>query len=329
MSKKKSTAKEGAPLNIIVDTLRLADLKQPCEVQLIHYTKLVDNAKNRYSTEGIEALADSMQTAGVLQPLLVKVAGDGVYVITAGHRRRLAIAELVEKRGREEFVLVPCIVSSADEDETITELKLHLSNTNRTFSDYDKMFAISELERLFNEAKKKGIKISGKIRENIGEAMGLGPTQVQKYLTTARELSKATEDADEIKKKLQEGMIGITEVYSMIRPKQPDSVENGEDSEDRDPVPVTPAFDSSFEKNREDSSENIGPADKAVPQPLPTQQHATDESLSELKMTLDEARKGLNAFKKMLDLLEIPGLDIFVRNLEEQLEKIEKKYFIK
>ena len=64
MPKKKAESKKGGISNIVVDMLNLAELKQPCEVLLIPYTKLINNAKNRYSTVGIEALADSIKPPG-------------------------------------------------------------------------------------------------------------------------------------------------------------------------------------------------------------------------------------------------------------------------
>jgi len=54
-------------------------------------------------------------------------------------------------------------------------------------------------------------------------------------------------------------------------------------------------------------------------------QQAEDEAKDELRKTLDEARQGLNAFKKMLTLFDIPGLKEFIKNFEKELAKIEKK----
>ena len=69
----------------------------------------------------------------------------------------------------------------------------------------------------------------------------------------------------------------------------------------------------------------IGPIALRQP-PIPPNQITTDQQAkNELKTTLDEAKKGLNAFKKMIELLNIPELSTFVQNFEKELAKIEKQ----
>jgi ParB-like chromosome segregation protein Spo0J len=318
-------SRKDKPSGPVIDMLSLMEQKQPFEVKWIHYAKLLDNPKNHYSTDGIDALADTIQSFGVLQPLIVKAAGKDVYVITAGHRRKLAAIELVENRKLEKYAFLPCIESEKDEDPTITQLKLNLTNAfNRELSEYDKMFAISELERLFTEAKKKGISIKGKIRDNIGEAMGLGHTQVQKYLTTAKELAKTTSLAEELKQQFQAGMIGITEVYSKIQDSKPDPEEDKEDIDDNGTSLLQPEPENAIGKATGEGPPESAGENKDLQAPT-TGQHSEDESLKELKRELNEARKVLNALKKILTIMKIPALSDFVRNFEKELEKVEKK----
>jgi hypothetical protein len=225
----------------------------------------------------------------------------------------------------EKFAYLPCIESDKDEDPTITELKLNLTNAfNRELSEYDKMYAISELERLFTEAKKKGISIKGKMRDNIGEAMGLGHSQVQKYLTTAKELAKTTSLAEELKQQFQAGVIGITEVYSKIQDSKPAPEDSKEDPDDggASPVlsdPVDETGSAAGKNPQESTDENIDPQ---IPS---SEHHAEDESLKELKRELSEARKVLAALKRILTVMKIPELSDFVKNFEKELEKVEKK----
>jgi ParB family chromosome partitioning protein len=318
-SKKKNQPSEPP----VVDMLSLMEQRQSFEVKWIHYTKLLDNPKNHYRTDGIDGLADTIQSLGVLQPLIVKAAGNGLYVITAGHRRKLAAIELVENRKLEKFAHLPCIESDKDEDPTITELKLNLTNAfNRELSEYDKMFAISELERLFTEAKKKGISIKGKMRDNIGEAMGLGHTQVQKYLTTAKELAKTTSLAEELKQQFQAGIIGITEVYGKIQDSRPAPEESGEDTEGSGGAPAPGGPEYAAESAADDLPQGSAEETQGL-QPSPAGQQAEDESLKELRRNLSEARNVLAALKNLIAIINIPALSDFVKNFEKELQKVE------
>lgn len=184
----------------------------------INYKQLIGHEKNHYSIVGISELADAIEDVGLLQDIVVKKTGefnsDGqpLYKIVSGHRRQLAIKELVENRGQTKYSEIPCVVISQEEDELITQLKLHLANTTaRELSEYDKMIAISELKKIIENAKEKGIKIKGRVREIISENVNLGATQVQKYLDIAE---KAT---DEVRSSLQSGDITVQEAYNSIK----------------------------------------------------------------------------------------------------------------
>ncbi len=75
-----------------------------------------EQPRQDFDQEELEALADSIRTHGILQPLTVRQTSDGYYQIIAGERRWRAarMAELTE---------VPAIVVEAD-DKTATELAL-------------------------------------------------------------------------------------------------------------------------------------------------------------------------------------------------------------
>jgi ParB family chromosome partitioning protein len=179
----------------------------------IHYKKLIPNEDNIYSLDEIEELADAIEDVGLLQDLIVKPINEEDYKVIVGHRRRLAIILLVEIRGLKKFENVSCEVVDKREDETITRLKLHLSNTtSRELTEYDKMNAASELKKLIKEAQDKGIIIKGRVKEIIAQNMKLGPTQVQKYLSIDE---KATE---EVKDDLKQGNITVKEAYDTTRP---------------------------------------------------------------------------------------------------------------
>ena len=53
--------------------------------------ELVPNPKNeKYSLDNIEELAMMIQLTHNIEPIILKTIGDGRFMITSGHRRRLA-----------------------------------------------------------------------------------------------------------------------------------------------------------------------------------------------------------------------------------------------
>ena len=178
----------------------------------ISYKDLVDNERNHYSMDEIGFLADSIELlGGIDQTPTVKPIGGGKYKIIAGHRRKEAVKLLVEEKGLDEYELIDCKLVDADEDETISEFRLHLTNlTTRELSDHDMMLAIEAMTRLINEAKDKGIEVKGKIRDIIAGQIGLGKSQVQKYITVA---ASAPQD---VKEALKDKKIGIEKAYQNV-----------------------------------------------------------------------------------------------------------------
>lgn len=177
---------------------------------LIDYTALVPNKNNHYSITGITELADSIENVGLLQDLLVKPLenNSNQYLIISGHRRYEAVKLLVEERSREDLRKIHCIVDETNEEDIMSRMKLHLANmTIRDMTEYDKMIAIEEIEKIVAELKNNGVVIKGRVRDLIAENIGLSPRQVQTYTTVN---NNAT---DEVKKSLKEGSITLTEAY--------------------------------------------------------------------------------------------------------------------
>lgn len=194
----------------------------------INYKNLIPHEKNHYSLNNIEELADSIEDIGLQQELVVKPAEDGInYTIIIGHRRHLAFTMLIEERLRTDLQDIPCVVLDKNEDELLSLLKLHLTNTTaREMTEHDKMIAISELKELIRDAKEKGLPIKGKVRDIIAESVNLGSTQVQKYLNINEQASKEVKDA------LKSGEITVQEAYDTTRPKKIKPALNITDTED-------------------------------------------------------------------------------------------------
>lgn len=268
----------------------------------IHYKQLVAHEKNHYSLEGIEDLADSIENVGLLSEILVKPTGEkneegkDLYTIVSGHRRVLAITKLVEERGLKEHAKVPCVETSPSEEETITELKLHYANTTaREMSPYDKMMAIAELKRLIQKAKSEGIPIKGRIKELVGEAVGLKPTQTQAYMTVAENSS------DEVKEAIKAGELTVDQAYALIK----ENKEKAQETVDDDTVTVeTPADEKPAETKPVLEIEHVENAKKETPR----------EKLYKKLIGLEKA------FKKMADEFDD------YEEIEELFKQLESRF---
>jgi ParB family chromosome partitioning protein len=71
-----------------------------------------DQPRSAFEPEALEALAGSIASAGMLQPLIVRPLGDGRYELVAGERRWRA----AQRAG---LALVPAVIRSSPEDERL------------------------------------------------------------------------------------------------------------------------------------------------------------------------------------------------------------------
>jgi ParB family chromosome partitioning protein len=223
MSKRNSVSFDPSSL-INTQSAKNAMFNNPQEInsrrKKIHYESLIPNKNNHYSIENIEELADSIENFGLLQDLLVKQDNDK-YIIISGHRRYEAIKLLVGQRGLEKFEYIDCCLNEDNEDEIVTEIKLHISNVlTRELSEYEKMIAVQELRALVLKAKENGFTIKGRMRDFIGDQINLGPAQTQKYLKLI------DKGSDQIKEELRDKKISLSTALEMI--DQPEPVNNNE-----------------------------------------------------------------------------------------------------
>lgn len=268
----------------------------------IPYNKLIPHEKNHYEMSDIEQMAATIEQFGLMQPLMVKPIQDSdTYRIVAGHRRHAGVKMLVEEEGLEIFRNIPCYVMDENEDETLTEIKLHVSNTSsRELSEHDKMVAIMELKNLIQQAKERDIAIKGKMRDLIAESMKLGATQVQKYMSIGEQAS------DEIKEAFREGEITMTEAYESTRSSsgQYDD-EGGADA----PESARAAAGGQKRQNTEDKPESSEEA----------QEGGVDVNVIKAAVTK------FNAFKKASEAVNNAMLDTLIKRVEKQLGKITKE----
>ena len=112
---------------------------------------------------------------GLSHNLLVRPLDGGRFEIISGERRFMALKVLGRSKA-------PCKVEEDLKDNDIdTEIKLINTNAKtRQLSDLEKAEAIKRLGILYKDKKSKGIKIKGRIRDNIASDLGISGIKVER-----------------------------------------------------------------------------------------------------------------------------------------------------
>jgi len=289
----------------------------------INYKQIIPNKHNKYTVDKIEELADTIETLGLMQPLVVKPIDDKTYLLISGHRRHEAIKLLVEGRGLEQFANIDCILEDSVESETVSNLKLHISNiTNRELSEYDKLNAISDLRELNKAAIDEGVPLKGKMKNIIADQMGLSPTQIQNYLTV---IDKAD---DEIMAGLKNKVLTLTEALELIKKPIPPAY-----TAPQTPETSTPQNDNIDEVNDEHAAddhvndEHVTPSAAEVYNSVQNKPESSDTEPEEIlkfkvpEVKLTELMEAWTAFKKACDVIGSKNLYMLVSKFETKFDK--------
>lgn len=142
------------------------------QIELIPWEKLIPDERNFYSLEGLEELADSIATVGLLDPIRVRRDGD-VYVIISGHRRRAAIKLLIDSGEEKWKTGVPCIVERGEISPALAELKLIYANSaTRKLSPAELSKQAARVEELLYALKAQGYSFPGRMQAHVAQAVG-------------------------------------------------------------------------------------------------------------------------------------------------------------
>lgn len=177
MEKKKSNFN----LNELLSRRSLSDTgeKEKTEVEaeeiiMIDVEDLEPSRENFYRVDS--GLKTSIAIAGIMEPLTVEKQENGRYKIISGHRRHLAVKELLQE-GNTDIRKIPCVYKKA---EIKDRLAVILANGFRKKTDFEKMMETVIYEEEAAEIKKE-FKIKGKTREILAELTGLSEGQIGRY----------------------------------------------------------------------------------------------------------------------------------------------------
>lgn len=203
-----------------LDMLSKRSLPERKEKQAIIYKdprELVPTQENFYTTKNISKLKASIKITGYLmQPILIENV-NGKDKVLAGHRRRLCCIELIEE-GDARFEKVPCMYAAeinVSEDKELTpeqreaitpflrQFKVIQANNYRDKNDWERMQEALEMEKIVKGLKEK-VGITGTVRENLKELLGVSNAQFGRYKNISNHLS------EELMEEFQDGEINIS-----------------------------------------------------------------------------------------------------------------------
>lgn len=143
----------------------------PEQIEYIDIDLLDSDQRNFYQLTDIDELADNIQLCGLQQPIRVRAGEGGRYTIVSGHRRRAALAQLVDK-GLDQFRRVPCIRETDDASPALQELRLIFANSNtRKLTSAEIGEQAERVEALLYQLKEEGYTFpEGRMRDVVAAA---------------------------------------------------------------------------------------------------------------------------------------------------------------
>lgn len=173
-------------------------------MKMLDIKDLVPSKENFYSTEEIETLKATIEMFGVMQNILVtKIPDSSQYRILAGHRRCMAINQLVEE-GKMEFSQVPCLIREPEEEIRARLQLLFANSTMRQLSDWERVEQTRQLKEVLKEYKDLGNELPGRLRDYIAGALDVSPTTAGRLEKIDRKL------VPDLKESLKKGDIALT-----------------------------------------------------------------------------------------------------------------------
>ena len=205
LMKEEPSQQDAEDLNVKQDENTADDSEQVVWLPIDQLTPFPRSRYNRYqeySGEKMSELVDSIQTQGILQPLIVR-RYDGAYQIVSGHNRKKA----AERLGWKE---IPCLVRSMSDDEALCQLN-EINVQQRELLPSQKAFAYKiKIEylrqknamRQIGADEKNNQEIRIRVDEQLAQVSEDSARQIQRYI-------RLTELTDDLLDAVDAGLIGL------------------------------------------------------------------------------------------------------------------------
>ena len=178
-------------------------------VDMIPLKRIRPTEYNFYGMRGIEELAKDIEIHGLIHNITVRKLGDE-YEIIDGERRYRAYSMLFEN-GNNDFDRIPCRVL-LDVDDILAQIIMIQSNAlGRERTEYEKMEEAISLKTLYEEQKKQGEKVPGRIRERAAKKVKISPSKMAIYEIINNNLEP------EQKQEFKSGKIGVSKAYELAK----------------------------------------------------------------------------------------------------------------
>lgn len=148
------------------------------QIEYLPFDLLDPDPDNFYSIDGLNELADSIATVGLVHPLRVRQNGER-FTITSGHRRRAAIQLLIDS-GEDWSAGAPCIVDRGESQPEFDELKLIFANQQRQKTSAELSREAQRVEELLCALKEKGFEFPGRMQDHVAQAMGVKASKLKR-----------------------------------------------------------------------------------------------------------------------------------------------------
>ena len=211
---------------IAIDTSIATDIKSAASdsfkdnIKMIEIGKIKESMDNFYSLSDIEILAEDIERQGLKHNLVVVEDSNepDTYFIKSGHRRFTAIKLLV-REGKYSSKYVPCLVDgSKTKDENILDL-IMLNATTRVMTDSELYKQYEVLKETLERLKADGMKVKGRIRDKVAEALNVSSAQVGKIENIKHNA------VDEVKEAVKNGDMTIATADSIAKLPEEDQAE--------------------------------------------------------------------------------------------------------
>lgn len=149
------------------------------QIQYIDIDLLDSDERNFYQLSDIDDLADNIQLCGLQQPIRVRDGEGGRYTIVSGHRRRAALAKLVDQ-GLTQFRRVPCIRETDQASLAMQELRLILANSStRKLTSAEVGEQVERVNMLLYQLKEEGYQFpEGRWRSILAAACNTSSSKI-------------------------------------------------------------------------------------------------------------------------------------------------------
>ena len=203
---------------LTIDTSIATDIKSAASdsfkdnIKMIAIEKIKESMDNFYSLSDIEILAEDIERQGLKHNLVVveDVYIPDTYFIKSGHRRFTAIKQLI-RDGKYTSKYVPCLVDGIkSKDENILDL-IMLNATTRLMSDAELFKQYEVLKETLERLKADGVKIKGRLRDKVAEALNVSSAQVGKIENIKHNA------VEEVKEAVKNGDMTITTADSIAK----------------------------------------------------------------------------------------------------------------